>query len=101
MTDAQSIALKQLTSAAEALDKREPLTPGSSYSDSCAGLLRAELDQACLRFCITLLDHCLNGLIYDSVVVGFLAVLGINIKINGFYEATSYTPSLSALVKMA
>jgi len=54
-----------------------------------------------LRFYIILLDYYLNGPIYDSIVVSFLAVLGINIKTNGFYEPMSYIPYLSALVKMA
>jgi hypothetical protein len=35
------------------------------------------------------------------MVVGFLAVLGIDIEINGFHEASSCTPYLLALVKMA
>jgi hypothetical protein len=101
LTNAQSAALEQLTRAIEALDNSIPLVAGPNYHSSFLKPLQEELDQACLRFCITLLDHCLNGPIYDSVVVGFLAVLGINTKVNGFYEATSYTPHLSALVKMA
>jgi hypothetical protein len=32
----------------------------------------------CLQFCITLLDHRLMGDIFDSVIMGFLVVLGIN-----------------------
>lgn len=41
------------------------------------------------------------GDIYDSVVVGFLAVLGIDAAREGFQEATTYTPHLSALIKDA
>jgi hypothetical protein len=41
------------------------------------------------------------GPIDDSVIVGFLAVQGIDVKKNGFYEAACYTTHLSALVKMA
>jgi hypothetical protein len=77
LTNAQSAALEQLTRAIEALDNSMPLIAGLDHS-SFFKPLQAELDQACLRFCITLLDHCLTGPIYDSVVVGLLAVLGIN-----------------------
>jgi hypothetical protein len=59
------------------------------------------LDLACLRFCIALLDHCLMGDIFDNIVVGFLAVLGIDTARKGFQEATTYTPYLSALIKIA
>lgn len=37
-----------------------------------------KLDEACLLLCIALLDHPLHSNIYNSVIVGFLAVLGIN-----------------------
>jgi hypothetical protein len=66
-----------------------------------------ELDHACLLLCIALLDQSLRGNIYDSVIVGFLAVLGIQepkestLPPQGFREATTYTPFLSAFVKMA
>ncbi|KFZ13107.1 hypothetical protein V501_03876 [Pseudogymnoascus sp. VKM F-4519 (FW-2642)] len=40
------------------------------------------------------------GDIFDSMVVGFLAVLGINTARDGFQEATTYTPHLSALIKI-
>jgi hypothetical protein len=59
-----------------------------------------EIDRACLLLCIALLDHPLHGNIYDSVVVGFLAVLGINSH-GSYHEATTYTPSLSAFVKLS
>jgi hypothetical protein len=55
----------------------------------------------CLEFCISLLDHCLKGNVYDSLVVGFLAAIGINVKENGFYDPTNYTTKLSALIKLA
>jgi hypothetical protein len=41
------------------------------------------------------------GDIFDSAVVGFLAVLGIDSSRKGFQEATTYTPRLSALIKIA
>ena len=41
------------------------------------------------------------GDIFDSVIVGFLAVLGIDAAKEGFQEATTYTSHLSALIKIA
>jgi hypothetical protein len=53
-----------------------------------------------LLLCIALLDHQLHGNIYDSIIVGFLAVLGIKAK-GSYHEALAYTTHLSAFVKMA
>jgi hypothetical protein len=50
--------------------------------------------------CIALLDHPLHGKIYESIVVCFLAVLGISPQ-GSYHEATTYTPSLSAFVKLS
>jgi hypothetical protein len=86
--------------AAEALDGSK-LTLASDCHDSFLEPLQVELDQACLRFCIVLLDHRLIGPIDDNIIVGFLAIQGIDVKKNGFYEAAYYTTHLSALVKMA
>ena len=69
-----------LIRAAEALDTN--ILPGSDYHSSFSSPLQVELDQACLRFCTTLLDRRLLGPIYDSVIVGFLAVQGIDVKKN-------------------
>lgn len=41
------------------------------------------------------------GNIFDSVIIGFLAVLGVDTARKGFQEATSYMPHLSALIKIA
>lgn len=100
LTNAQSAALERLVVAAQAVvDSSSSI--GLRQRPGLLEQLQAELDLACLRFCITLLDHCLMGPIYDSVVVGFLAVQGINVQKNCFYNATCYTTHLSALVKMA
>jgi hypothetical protein len=39
-----------------------------------------DLDASCLQLCIALLDHTLYGDIYDSIVLSFLAVLGIRVS---------------------
>ncbi|KFY28547.1 hypothetical protein V491_00416 [Pseudogymnoascus sp. VKM F-3775] len=101
ITSAQSAALDNVTHAARIfIQQRE--------HDVCEELgtaqIRAQertLDSACLRLWIALLDHRLMGDIYDSVVVGFLAVLGIDAAREGFQEATTYTPHLSALIKIS
>jgi hypothetical protein len=41
------------------------------------------------------------GDIYDSVVVGFLAVLGVDKEQEGFRDAPTFTPYLSTIVKVA
>lgn len=41
------------------------------------------------------------GDIFDSAIVGFLAVLGIDTAREGFQEPTTYTTHLSALIKIA
>lgn len=38
----------------------------------------ADLDKACLLLCVSLLDHILRGDHFESVVLSFLAVLGID-----------------------
>ncbi|KAI7722752.1 hypothetical protein KC353_g226 [Hortaea werneckii] len=60
-----------------------------------------EIDKICLDLCVSLLDHDLRGDIYESVVVGFFAVLGIDSGKGIFKEAYHYTPSLSAFIKIA
>lgn len=99
LTDTQSTALKRLIRATEAINENRFCESGCR--ETLSTLLKIELDHACLCFCIALLDHRLLGPIYDSVIVGFLAVQGIDVKKNGFCEAACYTTHLSALVKMA
>jgi hypothetical protein len=55
--------------------RRPPEAPvrGSTVAES-----RALLDRVCLRFSIALLDHTLKGDLFESVLVGFLAVLGVD-----------------------
>jgi hypothetical protein len=48
-----------------------------------------------------LLDHKLHEKLTDSIVVVFLAVLGINSNRDGFNDAVLYTAKLSGIVKLA
>ena len=117
LTGAQSASLNRMLHAAELLlhQAQAPLAAwegkggrrqeASGQADDGRGVVAAleqSLDQACLRFCIALLDHCLLDKIYSSVVVGFLAVLGIYEQEKPrFHNAAAFTTELSAFVKIA
>ncbi|KFY28076.1 hypothetical protein V491_00648 [Pseudogymnoascus sp. VKM F-3775] len=93
----RTVALSSVVErAAEVIQQRED---GDIGQESAAAQIAA-LDQATLLLCVALLDHALYKDIYDSVVVGFLAVLGIR-KDGCFSEATNYTSYLSAFIRMA
>jgi hypothetical protein len=103
-TSAQSVAIDELACAARTFVRQQELLDSSGEGAPREGQmqsLQGTLDLACLHFSIALLDHRLMGDIFDSMVVGFLAVLGINTARDGFQEATTYTPHLSALIKIA
>lgn len=101
LTSAQSAALDKVAGAARIFVQWQELEASGELGEGQMQSWQLTLDSACLRFCIALLDHRLMGNIFDSVVVGFLAVLGINTARKGFQEATTYTPHLSALIKIA
>lgn len=61
----------------------------------------SDLTDTCLKLAISLLDHKLEGRLTDSIVVGFLALLGINKTCDGFDDAVLSTFKLSALVKLS
>jgi hypothetical protein len=60
-----------------------------------------QLDRICLDFCLSLLEQPIRGNVFESPLVGFLAVLGIDENNNTLYEAPNYTPKLSAFIKIA
>jgi hypothetical protein len=61
-----------------------------------------DLNRACLQLCIALLNHTLKGDHFESVVLSFLAVLGINENPSGVFRGPiSYSPNLSKFIKMA
>ncbi|KFY97507.1 hypothetical protein V500_02040 [Pseudogymnoascus sp. VKM F-4518 (FW-2643)] len=87
LTAAQTVALSSVVErAAEVIQQRGD----GDIGQELAAAQIAALDQATLLLCIALLDHALYKDIYDSVIVGFLAVLGIK-KDGCFSEATNYT----------
>ncbi|PSN61573.1 hypothetical protein BS50DRAFT_604116 [Corynespora cassiicola Philippines] len=62
---------------------------------------QSQLDRACLLFCIAVLDHTLKGGLFESVTVGFLAVLGVDPAKKIFRDASSFTSYLSTFVKIS
>ncbi|KAH1429790.1 hypothetical protein KXX32_004328 [Aspergillus fumigatus] len=60
----------------------------------------AALDQACLALSIALLNHPLKGDLFESTLIGFLAILGVDAARQTFHEPYGYTGHLSGLVKM-
>ena len=59
------------------------------------------VDDLCLDFCIALLDQQLKGDIFESVVLGYLAVISIDVGNSTFYETLSYTLILSSFIKLS
>jgi hypothetical protein len=101
---AQSTALAETVSMAEQV--AAAVRQGEEYERLSS--LRKRLDDKCLVFCVSLLDHPLYGDIYDSLVVGFTAVLAIQethegepLKKPRLSEAVRYTPYLSAIIKIS
>ncbi|KAJ9666405.1 hypothetical protein H2201_003593 [Coniosporium apollinis] len=64
--------------------------------------IEADLDKVCLLLCVSLLDHNLRGSHFESAVLGFLAVVGIDGKEGGvFLGPCAYSPYLSKFIKIA
>jgi hypothetical protein len=74
---------------------------GGSFRVGRTKDIAASLDRICLQFCISLLDHTLKGDIFESTVVGFLAVLAVDPEKKIFRDASSFTSYLSAFVKIS
>jgi hypothetical protein len=73
----------------------------SDFGEVAMEHLEHQLDDACLDFCIALLDHDLKGDLFESSVLGYLATMGIDTKNSRFYEAQTYTPMLSGFIKIS
>ncbi|KAJ9657038.1 hypothetical protein H2201_008315 [Coniosporium apollinis] len=64
--------------------------------------VEADLDRACLLLCVSLLDYNLKGSYFESAVLGFLAVVGIDGQEGGvFLGPYAYSPYLSKFIKIA
>lgn len=112
-TSAQLAALDQMVEAGTRLLRRTRTTTATTTAAAAAAAAAAtaataaslaeqeRLDRACLDLSIALLDHPLKGELYESALVGFLAVLGIDPQRRTFWDPYSYTHYLSGLVKIA
>jgi hypothetical protein len=77
------------------------LSLGGEYAnEATAPYVTRRIDDLCLEFCIAALDHHLKGDIYESVVLAFLAVSGIDAAKSKFLEAPNYTSKLSGFIKI-
>lgn len=101
LTSAQSAALDAIACAAHVFVQQQELEACEEFGEAQIQAQQQTLDLACLHFCVALLDHRLMGDIFDSASIDFLTVLGIDSAMEGFQEATIYTPHLSALIKIA
>lgn len=98
LTSAQSRHLKETISLAKELLSYQHLQGHKQEEVQVA----SKLDKACLLLCIALLDHILRGDHFESVVLSFLAVLGIDESPGGVFRSPlSYSPDLSKFIKMA
>jgi hypothetical protein len=61
----------------------------------------ADVQQACLLFCVELLNQTIHNCEYDMALVCGLAALGINPSGRGFRGADTYPSILSAVIKVA
>jgi hypothetical protein len=61
----------------------------------------AEMQKACLSFCIELLNQTIYNRKYDIALVCGLAALGVNLSGRGFRGADTYPSILSAVIKVA
>jgi hypothetical protein len=101
LTDTQVSALDRVMQAAAELAQEQQET------GSAPKRLQDGLDYATIQLCIALLDHALYETVYDSIVVAFMAVLGIQApglaEDQGFTfrDSIHHTPQLSAFIKIA
>ena len=87
-TNAQLFHVKQVFYLAEQLLSVQRLSGSNALPIEGEGIaeLVCKLDRACLLLCIALLDHTLRGDHFESVVLSFLAVLGIDESPGGVFR---------------
>ena len=100
LTSRQAAVLDELIAIASEQQSAR-ISDRSSSRGALYDRLVRRMDNICLDFCIALLDYQLKGDIYKSVVLGFLAVLGIDIGNSSFFEAPAYTSKLSGFIRLA
>jgi hypothetical protein len=104
LTNAQLFQLDRVMCLAVELSSLQCLAGTNASPTNRDGVeeVARDLDRACLQLCIALLDHTLKGDHFESVVLSFLAVLGIDESPGGVFRGPlSYSPDLSKFIKMA
>ncbi|KNB16920.1 hypothetical protein FOXG_14929 [Fusarium oxysporum f. sp. lycopersici 4287] len=101
LTEGQAVAMVDAIGTAIEMSSGS----GDGQDRDCFVELRKKLDDRCLVLMVSLPDHKLYGDVYDSIVVSFLAVMGIRqdaayTNAQKLFEAAEFTPKLSALIKM-
>lgn len=101
LTEGQAIAIIDAVHTASEISA----TSGDRQNPDHAKEIRKRLNDRCLILMVSLLDHKLYGDIYNSIIISFLAVIGIRqdmISSNAqkLSEAAKFTPKLSALIKI-
>jgi hypothetical protein len=109
LTDAQRAGLEDTIQAAAYLAVHH--RTGSRYSDTSTAANKQkerDLDTSLLKLCIALMDDELYSSIYEFIIVFFFAVLGLQRTETAdgqeqihFHHASTYTPNLSAFIKLA
>jgi superfamily II DNA helicase RecQ len=74
---------------------------GESQPRPDARTRKQQIEEACLEFWLSLLDHPLKDREYDSALVSGLAVLGVETEGGEWKSALNFTPILSAFVTVA
>jgi hypothetical protein len=88
--------VKQLSQQLYEQTVLNPLDPSTSLDPR----LLEKVNRTCLLFCIALLDHILQKDVFESIVVGFFAILGIDEAEETFRGPYLYTPILSGFIKI-
>jgi hypothetical protein len=108
LTPAQLHALSQVTTQNNYSDPTQRTFSSSANTasetsphHSSGPSVSPVLQTVCLQLCLSLLDHKLHSKLSNSIVVGFLADLGINKEQNSLDRAAVYTPKLSGFIKLA
>ena len=89
---------QQVSQQASQQRKQLRRQPTSSQQRSHQKERQQEMEEACLRFWLTMFDHELKAGEYESGIISALAVLGLSPEKEGWSTPMNYTPILSAVV---
>lgn len=96
------VARSTVKEADEASDTESDSTDTDSEAEGDRGEpAMTEMQQACLSFCIELLNQTIHNREYDIALICGLAALGVNPSGRGFRGADTYLSILSVVIKVA